>query len=287
MSQVRFLPIADPSVLGNNEPGDLAMTLLRRLTEGQKRTVGHWAMEFAIVVVGVLVALWLQEWAERRRELGAMRAAEQAIHDEVDETLMSLIWREAISRCHRDRAELLQSRLLSGGSQWAGLKENTITSSLGTAPGSVSPSVYQRPVDTFTNSAWTSALATGALGPMDRKRFGNLVTLYDQIDLLRRMRVIEDDAAAKLSPLGHDLQLTPELRAEMLQAVYNVDRARFVFGFQGSPAEFANLMRPLGWHDKAEIDRQLAEDEREAARRGIKFRPCVAKQKNPFKEAHD
>ena len=284
---VRFPPIADPSPLWNHEAGDFGMALLRRLTDGQKRNVGHWAMEFAIVVVGVLVALWLQEWAERRRELAGMRAAEEAIHDEVNETLMSVIWREAISRCHRDRADLLQSRLLSSGSQWAGLKENTITSALGTLPGSVSPSVYQRPVDTFTNSAWTSALATGALGPMDRKRFGRLVTLYDQIDLLRRIREIEDDAAAKLSPLGHDLQLTPELRAEMLRAVYNVDRSRFVFGFQGSPVALANLMRPLGWDDEAEIDRQIAEDERDVARLGIRFRPCVAKQKNPFKKARN
>jgi apolipoprotein N-acyltransferase len=57
------------------------MALLRRLTDGQKRNLGHWAMEFAIVVVGVLVALWLQQWAERRRELAGMHAAEEAIHD--------------------------------------------------------------------------------------------------------------------------------------------------------------------------------------------------------------
>ena len=263
------------------------MALLRRLTDGQKRNAGHWAMEFVVVVAGILVALWLQQWVERRGELAAMRAAEQAIQDEVNETLLSLMWREAISQCHRDRAQLLQTRLLSSGTHWAGLKENTLTSALGTLPGSVSPSVYQRPVDTFTNSAWTSALATGALGPMDRKRFGNLVALYDQIDLMRRTREIEDEAAAQLSPLGHDLQLTPELRAEMLRAVYNVDRSRFVFAFQGSPAEIARLMRPLGWDDKAEIDRQLVEDERDVARRGIKFRPCVAKQKNPFKEARN
>ena len=242
-------------------------------------------MEFVVVVAGVLFALWLQEWVERRRELAAMRAAEEAIHGEVDETLMSLIWREAISQCHRDRVELLQTRLLRNDPAWVGINENTIVSALGSLPGTVAPSVYQRPVDTFTNSAWTSALATGALGPMDRERFAGLVTLYDQIELLRSTREIEHDGASRLSPLGHDIQLTPEIRAEMLRAVYDVDRSRFVFSFQGSPAEFANLMRPLGWDDKAEIDRQIAEDEREAARRGIKFRPCVAKQKNPFRTA--
>jgi hypothetical protein len=40
--------------------------MLRKLSEGQRRTIAHWAMEFLVVVVGVLLALWLQEWAARR-----------------------------------------------------------------------------------------------------------------------------------------------------------------------------------------------------------------------------
>lgn len=257
--------------------------MLRRLTAEQKRNAGHWTMEFVVVVVGVLIALWLQQWMEQRRERSAMLAAESAIRDEVTAALMSLIWREAISQCHHDRVELLQSRLLGGGSQWTGISELTLTRDLGKVRGTVAPSVYQRPVDTFTSSAWTSALATGALAPMDRERFGRIVAIYDQIELLRRTRESEDNAAAKLSPLGNSLQLSQDYRNEMLQAVYEIDRARFVFGFQGSPAEFANLMRPLGWDDAAEIDRQLAEGEREVVLRGMKFRPCVAKQRNPFK----
>jgi hypothetical protein len=213
-----------------------------------------------------------------------MHAAEDAIRDEVTETLMSLIWRQAISRCHRERAELLKSQLLTGDSQWAGLHENAIVLEMGKLPGSVAPSVYQRPVDTFTNSAWTSALATGALAPMDRKRFAQLITLYDEIDLLRRTRDIEDDAASRLSPLGNPLVLTPDIRAEMLRGLYDIDRTRFVFSFQGSPAEFGSLMRPLGWDDAAEIDRRIAQSKRDIAAREIKFRPCVAEQNNPFRD---
>lgn len=259
------------------------MALLRKLTADERRSAGHWVMEFVVVVVGVLIALWLQEWAERRQQRQNLQAAEDAIHDEVTETLMSLIWRQAISRCHRERAELLQSQLLKSGPQWPGLHGNALVSEMGTLPGTVAPSVYQRPVDTFTNSAWTSALATGALAPMDRDRFAQLIVLYDQIELMRRTREIEDDGAAKLSPLGYPLLLTPELRAEMLRGVYDIDRTRFVFSFQGSPVEFAELMRPLGWDDAAEIDRRIAQSNKGIAERRLKFRPCVAKQKNPFR----
>lgn len=69
----------------------------------------------------------------------------------------------------------------------------------------------------------------------------------------------------------------------MLRALYDIDRARFVFAFQGNPADFASVMQQLGWNDGAEIDRWMVEDGRETAQLGIKFLPCVAKQKNPFK----
>jgi len=40
------------------------MALLRKLTSDERRTIGHWAMELVVVVAGVLIALWLQAWAE-------------------------------------------------------------------------------------------------------------------------------------------------------------------------------------------------------------------------------
>jgi hypothetical protein len=42
-------------------------------------------------------------------------------------------------------------------------------------------------------------------------------------------------------------------------------------------------MRKLGWDDTAEIDRLIVEDGQEAAKRGIKFRSCVAPEQNPFR----
>jgi len=259
------------------------MALLRRLTTDEQRTIRHWGMEFIVVVVGVLLALWLQEWNSRRQSIDTMKAADAAIHDEVRETLKSLIWRQAIRDCHRARAQLLLNMLMNGADRWPGVNENALMESMGSLPDSVAPGIYQRPLDTFTDAAWTSALMTGALAPMGRERFSGLVNLYDQIELMRKTQEIEDEAASRLSPLVHPLQLTPELRADMLRGLYDIDRTRFVFEFQGSPVEMATAMRKLGWDDSADIDRWIAEDRRGAAQRGIKFRGCVADEKNPFK----
>lgn len=260
------------------------MGLLRKLTAEQKRNVSHWGLELLIVVAGVLIALWLQQWGERRRANADMKAAEEAIHDEVRATLIALIWREAISKCHFERAELLRNMLLKSGDRWPGLDENAIShSSIRDVTGvqTAVPSVYQRPADSYTMAAWTSALATGALAPMDRQRFAKLVQLYDQIQLLGETRALEDKAAATLSALAFPQQITAETRTRMLQALYEIDRSRFVFDL-AARSEFPEGMRQLGWNDEAEIDNSIREDRTEIQQRGIRFRPCVASHRNPF-----
>jgi hypothetical protein len=163
------------------------MSLLRRLTPEQKRSVRHWGMEFFVVLTGVLLALWLQEWGERRRALSDMRVAEAAIHDEVRSALETLMWREAISDCHLQRLQQLKDMLLKSGSAWPGISESAVLqTSVGEATGieTVVPSVYDRPGDPIKTAAWTSALTTGALAPMNHDRFARLTGLYHTIYLL-------------------------------------------------------------------------------------------------------
>jgi hypothetical protein len=257
------------------------MALLRKLTSEHQRTIAHWGMELVVVVAGVLIALWLQQWAEHRRALQDMSAAENAIHDEVRAALTTLIWREAINQCHLERARLLKSMLLNGSSRWPGITENALIRNLNEAAGvqSVVPGVYQRPYDILSTAAWNSALTTGALAPMDRKRFDKLVALYSQIEYLNANREREDRAAATLSALSLPQELTPDTRTRMLQALYEVDASRFMFNFQGAKP-FADAMKDLGWNDKTEVDHWIAADR--AANRKAQWRPCVHDYKNPF-----
>ncbi|MFL6735102.1 MAG: hypothetical protein ACJ8EY_10450, partial [Sphingomicrobium sp.] len=128
---------------------------------------------------------------------------------------------------------------------------------------------------------WTSALSTGALRPMERKRFATLVSAYDSVRFLEQTRELEDRAATILSPLGFPIQLTPDLRAHMLSAVYDVDRSRFTFALI-NPRDFADTMRQLGWNDQAEIDKWIKDAHKDMRDRGIKTRICVVPEKNPF-----
>lgn len=260
------------------------MTMLRRLNEGERRSVRHWAMEFVVVVIGVLIALWLQQLAEQRRELANMRTAEEAIHREVRNALLFIVWRDSIDRCLAERAQLIRRGMVESGPSWPALTEHTISTG-GAVPGVVT-GVYNTVGGELSTAAWESALTTGALAPLDRDRFAQLVALYAQIDLMREAAAQEQEAIRALSSLANPIQLTPEIRSQMLQAVWRVERSRWSFtNYVGSRA-FADTMRELGWDDRAEVDAFLKEVGPDPYLRennqAIRPRPCVQPLQNPF-----
>lgn len=262
--------------------GPPPMLMMGRFTEDQKKSLRHWGLEVLVVVSGVLLALWLQGWWERRQASADLRAAEDAIRDEIREALQEVMWRGAISKCHVDRQKLLKSMLLKNAENWPGLQENALAVR-SNVPPTVIPSIYSRPGDNYTTDAWTSALATGALAPMNRERFRDLVSIYNRIESLKRARDEETDAVSKMSSLAFPIRLTPELRAQMLESVYRVDRARFLFAI-ASPVELAADMRKLGWDDTERVDRWIREDIADTRANGFVFRPCVAEVTNPFRQ---
>lgn len=51
------------------------MLTLRRLNADQQRNVRHQPMKFVVVLSGVLLALWLQQWGERHEQIANLQAA--------------------------------------------------------------------------------------------------------------------------------------------------------------------------------------------------------------------
>ena len=69
----------------------------------------------------------------------------------------------------------------------------------------------------------------------------------------------------------------------MLESVYRVDRARFLFAIT-RPTDLANAMRKLGWDDTERTDRWIPRTPPMPGVNGFVFRPCVAAVENPFRQ---
>ena len=69
--------------------------MLRKLSKGQRPTIAHWAMEFA-VVAGVPLALWLQQKVTDANNRSDALAAEAVIQDELDNNLMILVMQHVL-----------------------------------------------------------------------------------------------------------------------------------------------------------------------------------------------
>lgn len=252
-----------------------------RFTDAQKKGALHWAMEFVVVVAGVLLALWLQEWTQRQRARADMHDADAAIHDEVLGNLEDVMWRKAVSKCHLEREQLLKSMLLASTDHWPGLQADAL-SIRAPVPETVIPSVYSRPIEALPTSAWTAALTSGALAPMDHDRFRKLAGIYGQIEVWRRARDDESAAISELAALAFPVQLTPDLKAQMLGAVYRLDRTRFLFAFP-STFDIATTMRNIGWDDRARVDHDIRELYAQINSAGFVWRKCIQPVENPFR----
>lgn len=236
------------------------------------------------MVVGVLLALWLQERVSRANDEQRLQAAEAAIHSELDDNLMILIAHAAVDRCLSDRLGEIQDRLSSGthavpiDGHPLMLPRSATASSGGKHLSVVYVFFDMRVQDT----AWNSALASGALSQMDRKRFNQLGSIYSEYRMIDSALVANIDAGSTLQVLAYGTDLTPDLRARLISAMNIASRNRQFLSNSTSPSYIAGQMRDLGWDDKAAINSRINKFTKSMHGFGFYLRPCAKPFTNPF-----
>lgn len=254
--------------------------MLRKLSEGQRRTIAHWAMEFVVVVVGVLLALWLQETVTSANKRRDAKAAEAAVRDELDGNLLILVMQDAVADCRRERLEEIESRLGNNGPSTPIVGNWGITAS----QQPKHQAVYGFFNLDVTDTAWRSAIANGSTSAMKPERFGAVADLYATFDAVRDALASDRDAANTLEVLSYQVPLTPELRGSLIKAYY-VAHANRGFLTEGLSSEgIANQMRALGWNDEKHLDALISGVKRDMSGFGFKFKPCAKPLLNPFRK---
>jgi len=254
--------------------------MLLKLSEGQRRTIAHWAMEFVVVVTGVLLALWLQEQVTLANKRSDAKAAEAAIRDELDNNLMILVAQNAVADCRRQRLEEIERRLENDGP--------AIVTPWGmTAPQTPKhPTVYGFFALDVSDTAWRGAIANGSVGAMKPERFTSIADIYSNFDQVRQALATDREAGSTLQILSYQSTLTPELRGQLTKA-YSIARSNLGILTEGfSASALAEQMGSLGWNDRERVDALISKAKRDMKSFGFKLKPCAKPFVNPFAQQY-
>lgn len=260
--------------------------MLRRLSEGQRRNIAHWAMEFVVVVAGVLLALWLQELASEAGRRADAQKAEAAIRDELDENLMGLVAFEAMDACRRDRLREIDRVLQAGGRAPPLLNHVFLeTDSNARVSNQQRQVVYGTLSGDLLDTAWRSANASGAVSALDPKRYRALANLYATLALIQQTIATDRDAGTRLQLLAYGTELTPDVRARLIEA-QTIATQNWAFFHDAGPAVtprgVAAAMKELGWNDRARMDALIRRTQGEIKRSEFPLKRCLQPLKNPF-----
>lgn len=256
---------------------------MRGLDAERLKSIRHWAMELVVVVTGVLLALWAQEWAQDRERRDRTEAAMESIRSEARENLSLLMFKRSLDQCLVDREIEIRDALNAPGRLWRPITEsNLVEKQIEILKAQPIIGVLSRQGDPMQTSAYRSALATGALTALDREKFEALAQLYANFDQINVEEEKGDQSIRTLAALGQPITLTPEIRALMLGELYSADRSRFAIRYALNNG-LADIMRRIGWNDERWFDEQIAASEREQKANGINWKPCKEEVANPFR----
>jgi hypothetical protein len=172
--------------------------------------------EYLIVVVGVLTALAAEQGVEWLHWRHQVEDSEQRIASEVRFNLGNANAQLVAQRCYDERLVNLRDQLLGAG-LWRGaaIRRTPVQGSESIPPfmragifTSASPPVYVAASAIWTDSTWTSSLASGVVLHMRPDRADAYARLYRGFAAMQEIQRAEADAAAKLSVLAFDRKLS-------------------------------------------------------------------------------
>ena len=224
--------------------------------------VREFLKEFGTIVLGVLVALGAEqavEWLHWRHQVDL---AEESIQPEVTANLLNAYERVVSMGCVQNRIALLKDALLQPGPDWRAAafvvalpnQNNSINGSFAASP---MPLVVQSSNTTWSDGAWSAAVASGVPLHMRPDRVRAYTSLYQRFQGLRDLRTQEKENSATLSVLAFDRPLGAADRSHYLDVLATVNYANRMMGLSASTvvkqAADAGIRIP-----KSEFEKRLA-----------------------------
>jgi len=161
--------------------------LLRSITKHVKDQ--NWfavALDFFIVVLGVGVAMFGQQWLGDRQQRADMVTAEIALQSDMFYNYVNAKERLAVARCRTEAYQAIAAQLLEPDENWTGMPRINNDSTFQAAL----PVVFRSPSRNWGSRVWKAELARGTFSQMADQRRDNLDSLFVQTD---HARDLQDD----------------------------------------------------------------------------------------------
>ena len=179
--------------------------------------------EIGIIVVGILIALALEQGVEALRAHQEAQETDRALQREVRTDLGEAIQGVIANGCYRARIAELTRKLTAPGDTWQGEYEPPSVDRFGGQPAVAAP-VLPIAFGTMTHNLWDSPAVTSGLSHLDASRAHRYSDIYRYVAALQG--VTEDIMAreSELQPLAFDQTLDPAARREYLRSLTRLDQ---------------------------------------------------------------
>lgn len=178
------------------------------------------AIELGFIVLGVFIALVLENIVQELRYLDDSAELEEALADDFYSTVLIAKERQAISPCLKQRLAEIERRLSApdGPRQ---IEEEPTSRQL----GFVTRQAYRAPTRVWITSSFDRAIGSDAFKRIPDARANSYASAFALIGNLGTLNDAEFQAISEVAPLAYEQAgWTPELRYEALQKLAVLDR---------------------------------------------------------------
>jgi len=194
--------------------------MIRFFTPERRKSAGYWLAELGIVVAGVLIALYAQQWDSDRQAKKRGAAAVELIRSEILKNSKVQMERIALHACQRDRLATIATKIARGDTEWADFAYPPDPTRLTTIRR-----IYRPVLRNFGKDAFEGAVASGTLDVMEPERqisLGNIYRQYAHADAMQRE---EYALATRLDSLTVGGPIEPPEKRQLLGTIALLDRS--------------------------------------------------------------
>ena len=171
----------------------------------------EFAGEIGIIVLGVLIALGLEQVAEAISWKYRANDAREALRAKVGHGFLLAEEREVVADCVNRQLDNIEGQVLAAGSTLKPLPAN------GDAFGYTF--TFRAPLRSWAESAWQGVITDGISPHLDLRERENLPVFYSQMSRIHSLQTEEETVIGDLLALSKPLSLDPQVRASFVREI--------------------------------------------------------------------